>query len=173
MVAFLLGVARVDPRLDDDFAFAWSVAHLRATGEYRIHNWVAPNPPFWIGLGAVVQVDGAEYTSLHLLPVAFGVLAVAGAYAVARECALSATLAGVVALGLASSRLFVSFSCTFLTDIPFLACLLWSVALYARLATPELPARVGRGRVRGRGHIHPPNPRPRPRPLTRLDIRAK
>ncbi|PIU60481.1 MAG: hypothetical protein COS85_23900, partial [Armatimonadetes bacterium CG07_land_8_20_14_0_80_59_28] len=55
-----------------------------------------------------------------------------GIYGLAREHRMSDRSASVVALALLSSPLYLRFSYTFMTDVPFLSCLIVSLLLYTR-----------------------------------------
>lgn len=134
---FLLAALVLDPfedrPIDDDFAYSWSVHHLLETGEYRAHDWAAPNPVFQVYLGAiVVKLSGSPFASLRLLTVALSVLALIAFSQLAREQGLGRADAALVTLALAADRLFLYQSCTFLTDNPFLCCSVLALWLYTR-----------------------------------------
>ncbi|HJT20706.1 MAG TPA: glycosyltransferase family 39 protein, partial [Nitrospira sp.] len=137
MAACLFTVLLVNPlrevSLEDDWNFALMVRHLLETGEYRLHEWLAPNLPFqtyWGGLFA--YAFGFSFTSLRastLVVMAAGLVAF---YFLGREHGLSDAQSGLITLGLLASPLFVLHSFTFNTDVPFLMYFVIALLFYTR-----------------------------------------
>ena len=135
--AFALTILLVDPTretsFEDDWTYAVMVRHLLETGEYQLHQWLAPNLPFqtyWGGLFA--SYFGYSFTSLRistLVLVFFGLIAF---YFLAKEHGLNDTQAGLVMLALLASPLALLYSFTFNTDVPFLMCLIIALYFYTR-----------------------------------------
>lgn len=66
---FALTILLIDPireaSFEDDWTYAVMVRHLHETGEYQLHQWLAPNLPFqtyWGGLFS--YYFGYSFTSL-------------------------------------------------------------------------------------------------------------
>ncbi len=137
MAACLFTILLVNPlrevSLEDDWNFALMVRHLLETGEYRLHEWLAPNLPFqtyWGGLFA--SAFGFSFTSLRastLVVVAAGLVAF---YVLGRDHGLNDVQSGLVTLGFLASPLFVLHSFTFNTDAPFLMYFVISLLFYTR-----------------------------------------
>jgi|CXWL01.1.fsa_nt_gi 4-amino-4-deoxy-L-arabinose transferase-like glycosyltransferase len=118
---------------EDDWNYAVMVRHLLETGEYKLHQWLAPNLPFqtyWGGLFAFVF--GYSFVSLRFATLVLVVIGLTAFYFLAREERLDDTQAGLISLVLLGSPMVVLFSFTFQTDIPFLMCLIIALAFYAR-----------------------------------------
>lgn len=115
----------------DDWAYALTVQQLVETGEFQLHNWVGPNMPFQAYWGALfVRLFGYSFSSLRISTLILTVLGFVAFYYLAREHGLDDVDAGLLTLGLLASLLVIRFS--FMTDIPFLMCLIISLALYTR-----------------------------------------
>lgn len=126
---------------EDDFAYAWTVKHLIDTGQYQLHEWAAANPVVQVYWGALFeQVLGPHYGSLRgstLVLAVFGVLAL---YGLAREHGLDDFMAGFITVVLVSCPLFLLFSFSFMTDVPFLAWVTIALFLYTRAIRLQSPA---------------------------------
>jgi 4-amino-4-deoxy-L-arabinose transferase-like glycosyltransferase len=127
----------IDPRrntaFDDDWAYALTVERLLETGAYRLHDWAAANPAAQVCWGVVFsKLFGFSHATLRLSTFVLSILAVLTLYALAREEGLRPRIAGLLALGLAGSPLFLRLSFSFMTDVPFLAFVLGALWLYPR-----------------------------------------
>ncbi|MGI8589272.1 MAG: glycosyltransferase family 39 protein [Chloroflexia bacterium] len=117
----------------DDWIYAGSVQHQLATGTFAMPDRSQAN---LVGLTlwgtAWARALGFSYTTLTYSTLAFALLALLAFYGVAR--ALSVPPAGALlgAALLAINPLFLHFSYSFMTDIPFLALVLCACYAYIR-----------------------------------------
>ena len=132
---FVLTVYFVNPfretAVDDDWAYALTVKHLLDTGQYQAHEWTGQNMPFQAYWGWMfTHFLGYGHSNLRISTLALAFLGLTAFYFLAREHGLEKFTAGVLTLLLLCSPLFLSFSFTFMTDIPFLALLILSLLFY-------------------------------------------
>jgi len=137
LAIFALTVMFVNPiretAMDDDWAYALSVRRLLETGKYQWHDWASANMPFQTYWGALwSRIAEYSFATLRLSTLFLALAGIIGIYGLAREHRMSDRSASVVALALLSSPLYLRFSYTFMTDVPFLSCLIVSLLLYTR-----------------------------------------
>ena len=137
LAAFALTVLFVNPvretAVEDDWAYALTVQHLLDTGTYQLHDWAAANMPFQICWGGVLAgLLGYSFSSLRISTLLLAFVGLIAFYFLAMEHGLNRSQAGLLTFGLLSSPLFLRWSFTFMTDIPFLVCLIISLLLYAK-----------------------------------------
>lgn len=135
--AFVLAVLFVNPfreaPIRDDWAYALTVQHLLATGHYQLHEWAAANMPFQVYCGGLfARLLGFSYSSLRIATLTLAFIGLIAFYYLAREHGLNHTQAGLLMLCLFASPLFLHFSFNFMTDVPFLACLIVALLFYTR-----------------------------------------
>lgn len=137
LTIFLLVVLFVNPlretAVEDDWAYALTVRRLLETGRYESHPWTAPNMPFQAYWGMLfARLLGYSFSSLRIATLSLVLLGLIGFYYLAIEHELNDTQAGLLTLALLASPLVLRFSFSFMTDIPFLMCLIVSLLLYTR-----------------------------------------
>lgn len=137
LALFSLVILFVNPlretAMEDDWAYALTVRHLLETGNHQLHDWLGPNMLFqayWGGLFA--RLLGYSFSSLRISTLCLAVLALTAFYYLAREHGVEDVPAGLLTLGLLASPLVLRFSFNFMTDIPFLTCLVVALYLYTR-----------------------------------------
>ena len=118
---------------DDDWAYALSVRHLLTTGKYQWHAWPTSNTPFQAYWGALfARLLGYSFSSLRISTLFLAVLGLIAFYYLAKEHGLDDVQAGLLTLGLLASPLVLRLSFSFMTDVPFLSCLIIAQYLYTR-----------------------------------------
>jgi hypothetical protein len=118
---------------DDGWAYARSVQHLLATGEYQLDAWAAANMPVQIYLAAgLSKLVGYSLGLLRFTTLALLVAGLGSLYALLREIFSTKTVASVLTLGLLASPLVLMLAFSFMSDIQFLGWLLLSLWLYVR-----------------------------------------
>jgi Dolichyl-phosphate-mannose-protein mannosyltransferase len=120
----------------DDWAYAWAVEHLLGTGELRILDWSVSLNPAQVLWGALFCVPfGFSFTALRLSTWVASLLGLLGLYAMLRELGASRrdTLLGVGLVGFYPVYFVLSFS--FMTDVPFVAVVVWFFAALVRSVT--------------------------------------
>ncbi len=142
---WLIAIAVVNPRgnfpLNDDWAYAGSARLWAATGRLRISQWAAPSLVSHLAWGAlVIKCFGASYTTLRIGTLVFGWMGILAAYALGRV-AFEPARAFVLALGLMVSPLFMNLSFSYMSDVPWLATMLWATVLVLRAERGQ-PARL-------------------------------
>ena len=117
----------------DDWVYAWSVVELLEHGRLRVLDWSAHVNVAQVLWGAAFGLPlGFSITALRVSTWALGLLCLCGLYLLLREVGIPRrdALIGTATLGV--NPLFSILSYTFMTDIPFLAALVWSLLAAAR-----------------------------------------
>ena len=116
--------------LFDDWAYARTVEELLRTGEYDLHPWLSANMYAQALWGALFcKVSSYSFAALRLSTLALLPIALYALYRLALEHGISKANAGTLALCMLASPLVLMLSFSFMTDVPFLACM--SVGLFA------------------------------------------
>jgi hypothetical protein len=137
LTIFALTVLLVNPvretAMEDDWAYALIVKHLLETGHYQLHDWGSANLPFQAYWGALfASIGGYSHSSLRISTLTLTLLGLIAFYHLAREHSLNLTQSGLLTLGMFASPLILRFSFNFMTDVPFLSCLIIAIFLYTR-----------------------------------------
>jgi hypothetical protein len=128
----------------DDWAYAWAVEHLLRTGELRILDWSVSLDVAHVLWGALFCAPfGFSFTALRLSTWAASVLGLIGLYAMLRELSVARrdALLGVALVGFYPVYFILSF--TFMTDVPFVAVMIWCFTALARSVTRESAGAFG------------------------------
>lgn len=139
---WLLTITIVPPRgdfpLNDDWMYAKVVQHLVETGQYQPTPYADPTFILQAYWGAAwAKVFGFSFETLRLSTLVLALVAIWAAHWAAREAGLNARWAFLVALTLLVNPLFMNLSYTFMTDVPFIALTLVSIAAYLRAYRTE------------------------------------
>ena len=132
---FFLMVCFVNPMrempLEDDWAYALSVRQLLDTGIYQLHDWASANMVFQVYWGALFErILGISYGSLRISTLVLAFISLAAFYALALEYGLTRGMAALTTMALLSGPVFLFFSFSFHTDIPFFAFLVVGLLFY-------------------------------------------
>src|SRR2546428_12307485 len=117
----------------DDWLYAWSVAELLDHGRLRVLDWSSHVNVAQILWGAAFSLPlGFSFTALRVSTWVLGLLCLCGLYLLLRELGIPRrdALIGTGTLGV--NPIFAILSYSFMTDIPFLAALVWSLFAAAR-----------------------------------------
>ena len=131
----LAGVLRPfqDTPFIDDWVYSWSVQHLLETREFLFPELVGNPIAAQVLWGALFCLPfGFSLAALRVSTWVLGVLAVCALYLLVRECGGTRRAALTAAAVLGFYPVFFILSPTFMTDVPFLAAMLWSVLLFVR-----------------------------------------
>ncbi|MEP7358282.1 MAG: glycosyltransferase family 39 protein, partial [Anaerolineales bacterium] len=119
--------------LEDDWAYSRTVQQLLSTGTYRLDDWLAANPIFQIYWGASLsRLAGYSFGTLRVSTLILVLAGLIAFYCLAQEHGLNSFTASLATLALFASPLVLRFSFNFMTDMPFLACSILAMWLYAR-----------------------------------------
>jgi 4-amino-4-deoxy-L-arabinose transferase-like glycosyltransferase len=134
---FILTVCFVNPfremPLEDDWAYALSVQHLLDTGKYQLHDWASANMVLQVYWGALFEhILGIGYGNLRVSTLVLAFVGLVAFYALALEHRLTRWMAAFATMILLSGPVFLFFSFSFHTDVPFLALLIVGLLLYTR-----------------------------------------
>jgi hypothetical protein len=134
---FLLTIFFVNPVReevsDDDFSYILTVRHLAQTGEYRLHDWAVANMPFQVYWGRIAAfILGDRLSSYIISTLILAVFGLVSFYLLCREHGLDQTQAALWTLALYGSPLFLRYSFSFMTDVPFLSLLIIALLLYTQ-----------------------------------------
>ena len=117
----------------DDWTYAWSVERLLRVGELRFLDWAGSQNVAQVLWGSLFCAPfGFSFTVLRLSTWVASVLALVGFYTLLRELGASRrdTLVGVALVYFYPVYFILSFS--FMTDIPFVAMVIWFFAALIR-----------------------------------------
>ena len=117
----------------DDWTYAWSVEHLLQTGALEILDWSVSMNLAHVLWGALFCVPfGFSFTALRLSTWVASLLALVGLHTLLRELGASRrdTLTGVALVCFYPVFFILSFS--FMTDVPFVAMVIWFFAALVR-----------------------------------------
>jgi len=118
---------------EDDWSYTSMVRHLLETGQYRVDDWSAANPVSHIYWGALfARLFGFSFASLRISTLVLLAAGLCGMYMLAREHRLTARQAGLVTFILLVSPLTVLLGFSYMTDVPYLACIVLGLAFYTR-----------------------------------------
>ena len=125
----------VNPGLDapmyDDFAYAWTAWNYLDTGEYVKHDWAAAMPHLQIFIGAFfTKVFGRGFVSLRIVSLLFLFGSVMFTILLSRALGNEKGPSVLAGLILACCPLVFKLSFSFMTDIPYLCCLIGSLYFY-------------------------------------------
>lgn len=143
LLLFVLVVGFVNPVRemmtgDDGWAYALSVRHLLATGEYRLNNWATANMPTQIYLGALLtHVFGYSFTLLRFSTIILLLVGLIALYHLLRDFNVEDAEASLLTLAVFASPLVLYLGFTFQTDVQFLAWQVLALWLYARALRKE------------------------------------
>jgi len=148
---WLLMILLVNPRgdfpLSDDWSYASTVRGLLETGQYRPHGWTAMTlltQVLW-GYGFCLLAGGFSFEILRASTITLGLVAVLAVHLLFREAGARERVAFVAAASLAVNPIFLVLSCTFMSDVPFVAFAALSLACYARALRLASPAMIALG----------------------------
>lgn len=122
-----LGYPLQDLPFIDDWCYAWTVAHLLATGEFRVLEFSSSpllTQALWGSLFAAP--GGFSFAALRASTWVASVAGLAGLYALLRDLGVERAAAWLGVATLAAYPIWAVLSITYMTDVPFLALTLWA-----------------------------------------------
>lgn len=135
---FLVAVYIIKPNGEylygqDDWSYAWAVFNLHYTGKLILSNWAAPNALPQIFLGNVlVKMFGFNLEILNFSIIFFTIITLILFFELCKIVLKNRTHAFFATILFISSPIFLGFSFTFSSDMPFLAALLISVFFFIK-----------------------------------------
>ena len=121
--------------LNDDWAYAKDVWHLTEKGILKLDDWPAMTRLTQIFWGAgICKVFGFSHEALRYSTMVLGLAGLVAAWLIFIEMGASRRLATLGCGVLMFNPLYFSLSATFMTDVPFLACFLWSTYFFLKSA---------------------------------------
>ena len=134
LVPVLLIGTHGDFSLNDDWAYARAAQRVTEIGliERVAWTWVPAISHAWFGAFFATILDGPFLESVRFTGIVFGWLGMIGTYALARTVGAQPLGSGFAAATLGLNPLYLSLSFTYMTDVPFAACVIWSLAAYCR-----------------------------------------
>ena len=145
---WLLMIVLANPRgdfpLGDDWLFAGTVRDLLETGDYRLRDLTMMTlltQVLW-GYGFSLLFGRFSFEILRVSTLTLGLVAVFAVYLLLREAGARKRVAFVAAASLAVNPIFFSLSCTFMSDVPFVAFAALSLVCYARALRVGSPALI-------------------------------
>lgn len=130
--SWIVGIAGEFP-LIDDFSYGRAVEHLLETGDYRPLGFVSMTLFSNVLWGALFCLPtGFSWTALRLSGIVAGWLGLLGTYVLVRDMQQPRWLALIITLSLAFFPAYYLLSYTFMTDVPFVAVIVWSAVFLGR-----------------------------------------
>jgi hypothetical protein len=150
LATFAAMLVVADPRgevpVDDDWAYAWSVAALVDRGELRISDWSAANLLPQILWGALFSAPfGFSFTAVRASTLVAAATVLVAMLAALRELGCDRTLAIRASLAIAVNPLFFAMACSFNTDVPSLALVMLASYFFLRGCVRASTVFVGLG----------------------------
>ncbi len=134
LVYFVAVPPAADAPLNDDWAYAQSVQHLLNEGVLHVSDWASPSliPQIYLGALFARLAGGFSFVNLRWATLFCAVISCLALYDLLRQLGLrhAESLLGVVILLV--NPLFINLTYTFMSDVFFLALMLFSLACYAR-----------------------------------------
>jgi Dolichyl-phosphate-mannose-protein mannosyltransferase len=122
-----------ETEVDDDWAYALTVRHLLDSGQYHLQDSATANMPFQAYWGALfADIGGYSHGNLRLSTLVLWAFGLGAFYLLCCEHGSDRGEAGLLVLGLFSCPLIVKMSFSFMTDIPYLSCLIIALFMYTR-----------------------------------------
>jgi 4-amino-4-deoxy-L-arabinose transferase-like glycosyltransferase len=132
VVAVVLRPFQATPFIDD-WVYSWPVQHLLGTHEFLFPELVGNPIVAQVLWGALFCLPfGFSLAALRVSTWVLGVFALCALYLLVRECGGTRRSALMAAAVLGFYPVFFILSPTFMTDVPFVAAMLWSVLLFVR-----------------------------------------
>lgn len=136
-IAWVIAAAVVNPLgnfpLNDDFSFARSVFNLSELGVLEFDKWLDMTIITQVLWGAgVSEIFGFSFTALRLSVLFLSLLSAIGIYLISSDLGASKNISALAALSVGFSPIFFSLSYTFMSDVPFFTCCVWSIFFYNR-----------------------------------------
>jgi Dolichyl-phosphate-mannose-protein mannosyltransferase len=117
----------------DDWTYAWSVEHLLRTGRLKILDWSVSLNVAQVLWGALFCIPfGFSFTALRVSTWVASLLGLLGLYALLRELGASRAHALLGVAVVAFYPVYFILSVSFMTDISFVAMVIWFFAALAR-----------------------------------------
>jgi len=136
-----------DLPLIDDWAYALPVWSLVEEGRLRFTDWQSMPLVTQVAWGALFAWPGGfSFTALRLSTLVLGAIGALGVHALLRGVGAPVAVAAIGALCFLANPIYLCLSATFMTDVPFFALAVWSLALLVRGLGEDRP------RLRWAGH---------------------
>ena len=119
--------------LNDDWSYGRTVSTLVTEGRYEPTGWTSmPLLPQVLWGALFCLPDGFSFTALRLSTLLLGALGLLATWGFLRECGVRRGAAAIGTALVATNPLYLQLSYTFMTDVPFTAAAMGSLALLAR-----------------------------------------
>lgn len=131
--------------LNDDWAHAQATRHLLETGQFERSRWTYAPIITNVGVGAAASfIFGFSFEVLRATSVVLGWAGILASYGMCRIMGVAAVPSAILASMVALNPVYLNLSYTFMTDVPFTAMAVGSLALFMRgLETGSLAAYLG------------------------------
>ena len=117
--------------LNDDWSYVLSTKLFAEKGMIDFCDWIAVPLIAQVFYGAVwVKIFGFSFTVLRLSTIALGGLGVIGTYRLLKEHCTQDLYVIIGTLLVAFNPIYFSLSYTFMTDVPFFVCSIWSIRYF-------------------------------------------
>jgi hypothetical protein len=117
----------------DDWVYAWAVEHLRQTGQLKILDWSVSQNVAQVLWGALFCVPfGFSFTALRFSTWVASLLGLVGLHALLREMGARRPDALLGVAIVAFYPVYFILSLSFMTEVPFVALVVWFFASLAR-----------------------------------------
>lgn len=133
LIAWILSVIAINPYgefpFNDDWAYAQSVKVLVEKHSFFMSPWTSANLLVQIGWGALFCIPfGFSFTALRLSTLVAGLLGLWGTQRLIYKATNNSQFAFLGTLLMLVNPMYLGLSASFMTDIPFYALMIWSLA---------------------------------------------
>ncbi len=139
-----------DFALNDDWAYGLPALALTERGTIRFTDWNCPTAIAQVIWGTLFCLPaGFSYTALRASTLVLGLVGVVGLYGLLRNCGAPRWIATMGALCMMANPIYLALSCSFMTDVPYIALTTLAVSVLVRGVAAEdaLPVWLGLGLV--------------------------
>lgn len=119
--------------LNDDWAYAWTVKELLATGTFKLSDWTATNLLPQVLWGSLFCLPfGFSFTALRISTLVLGLVGLLSTYGLLREMDVKPNLCFFGSLVIALNPIYFALSNSFMNDVPSLAICILSLYFMLR-----------------------------------------
>ena len=131
-VAAVVGVGGDFP-LADDWSYAYTTRALCQAGRFDLLPWSGSSLILQAAYGALLcKAFGLSFVALRISTLAMAALGTLGFAMLLRTARVQGRLAGLALVLFAFNPLYLNLSFTFMTDVPFVALMVWAAYFYTK-----------------------------------------
>lgn len=119
--------------LNDDWVYAMDVNNFLNTGNITLFKYTSANYVFQLLSAALfTTIFGFSYANLRIFTMIFSIIGIVGMYLLLKQLKFNSILSFFGALFLLLNPIYYNLSHTFMTDVPFLVLIIYSILFYLK-----------------------------------------